>query len=210
MAHVVAITGGIASGKTAALDFLAQRGVPVFDADIYSRQLTAADGTALAPIAAAFGPQYIGPQGLNRAAMRELIFSQPEARKKLEAIIHPLVRQAVETDIAHCSAPWLVLALPLLAPGDLWLNMCSRVLVIDAPEELQIKRLASRSQLSAKQAQAIIAAQISRRDRLTIADDVIENDGTLAELQAALKKVADSYDQLFGAAEHASFEQKHL
>ena len=210
MAHVVAITGGIASGKTAALDFLAQRGVPVFDADIYSRQLTAADGAALPPIASAFGPQYIGPQGLNRAAMRELIFSQPEARKKLEAIIHPLVRKAAQADIDHCTAPWLVLALPLLAPGDPWLALCSRVLVIDAPQELQILRLASRRHLSEKQARAIIAAQISRRERLTIADDVIENDGSLAELQAALRKVADSYDQLFGAAEHISFEQKHL
>lgn len=210
MAHVVAITGGIASGKTAALDFLSQRGIPVFDADIYSRQLTAAGGAANAAIAAVFGLEYIGPQGLNRAAMRELIFSQPEARKKLEAIIHPLVRQAVETDIAHCSAPWLVLALPLLAPGDFWLAMCSRVLVIDAPEELQIQRLASRSHLSEQQARAIIAAQVSRRERLTIADDVIENDGTLAELQAALTQVAASYDQLFGATDRPSSELKHL
>lgn len=210
MAHVVAITGGIASGKTAALDFLSQRGVPVFDADIYSRQLTAAGGAANAAIAATFGPQYVGAGGLNRAAMRELIFSQPEARKRLEAIIHPLVRKAAQADIDHCKAPWLVLALPLLAPGDPWLALCSRVLVIDAPEELQIQRLACRSHLSETQARAIIAAQISRRERLTIADDVIENDGSLSELQAALRKVADSYDQLFGTAGHISFEQKHL
>lgn len=196
MAFVVAVTGGIACGKTAATDFFAAHGIPVLDADVYARAMTSSKGIALSAIAKEFGSFYIGPNGLDRPRMRNLVFSQPQARMRLEAIIHPLVRRAMQQDIEQCKKPWLVSALPLLSPHSPWLTFCSRVLVIDAPQYLQIARLAHRSGLSAQEALAIIQAQTSRLSRLQLADDIVENDSDLNTLYRCLTKLQELYSQL--------------
>ena len=174
------LTGGIGSGKSTVAGLLAARGAGVIDADAISRQTTAAGGAAIAPIAQAFGAQVIDAQGaLDRAAMRGLIYRDTQARARLEAIIHPLVRAEMErqADAARqAGCRLLVFDVPLLVEGLAhWRGQFDRIVVVDCPPETQIARVMARSGLPRDDVARIIAAQATRAQRLAVADHVIGN-----------------------------------
>nr|WP_311463976.1 dephospho-CoA kinase [uncultured Ottowia sp.] len=188
------LTGGIGSGKTTVAQMLAARGAAVIDADAISRALTASHGAALPAIATQFGTHVIGPDGaLNRSAMRQMIFADPAARQRLEAILHPLVEQALEEQTCKAamrSVRCVVFDVPLLIENFArWQSRIDALLVVDCPEEVQITRVMARSQLSREEVMHILSAQASRAQRLTMADFVITNDAgtTLQALEKQLE-----------------------
>ncbi|MCX9155891.1 dephospho-CoA kinase [Niveibacterium sp. 24ML] len=181
---VVGLTGGIGSGKSAAAARFAALGAALVDTDQIAHQLTAPHGAAIDALRAEFGDEVIAADGaLDRAAMRALAFSDPAARQRLEAILHPLIRAESDAQIgaAH-AAPYLVLVVPLLFESGTYRARCDRIAVVDIPEALQIERVVRRSGLSAEQVASIMAAQATREQRRSIADDLIDNSGDLAAL----------------------------
>ena len=186
------LTGGIGSGKSTVAAFLAQAGVAVMDADAISRTLTQAGGLAIPAILAEFGESLITPDGaMNRDAMRALVFSNPQTKRQLEAIIHPLVAQALQAQTQaameagkHC----LVFDVPLLVEsGERWRRQVNWVCVVDCQTETQIQRVMARNSLVRPEIEAIMAQQASRAQRLAHADVVIYNDGLdLDQLQTAV------------------------
>lgn len=175
------LTGGIGSGKSTVGRIFAEHGAAVIDADAISRSLSAAGGLAIPQLEMAFGPQAIAPDGaLDRAFMRTLVFQDPSARQKLEAIIHPLVgslteRQALQAEA--CGAKLLVFDVPLLVESGRWRPQVHAVLVVDCEEATQVQRVMARNQLERPAIEAIIAAQATRAQRRAAADCVIYNDG---------------------------------
>ena len=182
----IGLTGGIGSGKSTVSQMLQERGAAVIDADAIARSVTAAQGSAMAAIAKTFGPDFITADGaLDRERMRHHIFSQPQAKQALEAIIHPLVAQETQRqaqDAVSKGHHTLVFDVPLLVEaGERWRTQVDRILVVDCSEETQIQRVMARSGLSRAAVQSIIAAQASRLQKLAAADWVIENDGISLE-----------------------------
>lgn len=198
MNFVVGLTGGIGSGKSAAAERFAARGVPVIDTDAISRELTGRGGAALAAIRDAFGEAVISAEGeLDRAALRRIVFADPVARRRLEGILHPLIR--AESEVRLCrlaSAEYAILVVPLLIESGDYRARVDRVCVVDCPEELQIARVMARSGLHRDEVMAIIAAQASRQARLAAADDVIDNSQGLAELDAQVARLHETYRAL--------------
>jgi len=196
-ALVIGLTGGIGSGKSTVADLLVERGGVLVDTDRIAHELTAPGGQAMDALRDAFGPGVIAADGrLDRAAMRARAFSDPQARKRLEAILHPLIRHRTDTDIARAigqHAPYVLVAVPLLVEGGRARERFSRILVVDCPPEIQIRRVMSRSGLERSQVQAIMAAQASRDQRLAVADDVIDNQGELEALHPQI----DRLDRLY-------------
>ena len=184
MTWIVGLTGGIGSGKTQASNAFEALGVPVIDTDLISHAITAPNGLAITAIREAFGDKLISPSGgLDRKAMRELVFQNPDARHKLEAILHPLIANVTMASIAqHTDAPYVVLVVPLLAESPQWLKRCDRVLVIDCEVETQIERVMARSHLTREAVMAIIATQATRDARKAIANEVIVNESTVEAL----------------------------
>jgi dephospho-CoA kinase len=173
----VGLTGGIGCGKSTVADLFAERGATIIDTDLIAHQLTMPGGIALPAIHAQFGDAFIGPDGaMDRARMRAHVFADPTEKQKLEAILHPLIRQETERDAANASGPYVIFVVPLLIESGTWKERVSRVLVIDCPEQLQIERVMRRSSLTEAQVRAIMAAQVSREVRLAAADDTIVND----------------------------------
>lgn len=189
------LTGGIGSGKSTVAAFMAQAGAAVMDADAISRALTQAGGQAIPAILAQFGETLITPEGaMNRDAMRALVFSNPQTKRQLEAIIHPLVAQALQAQTQaaiEAGKKCLVFDVPLLVEsGERWRRQVDWVCVVDCQTDTQIQRVMARSQLARPEIQAIMAQQASRAQRLTSADAVIYNDGLdLDQLQTALHEM---------------------
>lgn len=183
------LTGGIGSGKTTVAALFQQRGAVVIDADAISRQVTAPGGAAIAPIALNFGDHFITPDGaLDRPRMREASFSDPQARARLEAIIHPLVSQEtarLEAAAGAAQTRCIVFDIPLLVESQRWRQRVDLVLVVDCPHAVQIDRVMARSALSRAEVEKIIASQASRQKRLRAADIVIFNAGASLEQIAA-------------------------
>ena len=178
----VGLTGGIASGKSLVADRLASLGAAVVDTDVISREQTAAGMPALAEIGRQFGADLIRGDGtLDRARLREQVFSDPGARRRLEAILHPRIRGAAWERADRTTGSYLVMVVPLLVETG-FTDGIDRVLVIDAPRKLQMGRLRDRDGLTRRQALAIFASQASRRQRRAMADDVILNDGSRRRL----------------------------
>lgn len=179
-ARRIGLTGGIGSGKSTVAQILAEAGAAIIDADAISRSLTSSDGLAMPSIEAEFGSQTLNAQGaLDRAFMRELIFQDPSAKQRLEAIIHPLVgalteRQALQAEA--CGAQLLVFDVPLLVESGRWRQQVSAVIVVDCEEETQIQRVMARNGLERAAVEKIMAAQASRAQRRAAADWVIYND----------------------------------
>lgn len=193
---VVGVTGGIGSGKTAATDRFQALGIKVVDADLASRVVVEPGRPALQVIAGHFGPGVIADDGtLNRRALREIVFAQPEERQWLERLTHPLIAQEILHQIQSSTSPYTILASPLLLESGQW-RMAQRVLVIDVPEAVQIVRTTARDKTDDAGVKAIIAAQMQRQDRLAKADDLIVNDGSLAELHAAVDRLHCRYLEL--------------
>lgn len=195
MALRVGLTGGIGSGKSTVLAMLSKRGAAVIDADAISRSTTAGGGAAIESIREQFGSDFINQEGaLDRAKIREHIYADPGARKKLEAIIHPLVgiesARQVEAALA-AGAACIVFDIPLLVESGRWRAQVNRVLVVDCSPETQVARVVTRSALKPDEVRAIMAAQAPRALRLAAADIVIANDGiTLEELANIVEQAA--------------------
>jgi dephospho-CoA kinase len=184
MSKVVAVTGGIGSGKTEVCKAFMALGVPVVDLDHIARDMSAPGSPAMQAVRAQFGDAMFNDDGqLDRAKLRELVFAEPDALDQLNQIMHPAIRLEAIRQIAQYAEAYVVLAIPLLVESrDDW-RMIDHVLVVDCDEQTQLARVIQRSQLSEGMAQAMIAAQSSRDERLAIADSVIENDQTLDNLQ---------------------------
>lgn len=193
----IGLTGGIGSGKTTAADLFAARGAAVIDTDRIAHQLTAAGGAAIGEIRAQFGDAFVTESGaMDRAKVRDYVFSDPMAKARLEAILHPLIRSEVEQAALQAHGDYLIFVVPLLVESGTWKQRVSRVLVVDCKEETQISRVMSRSGLSASQVRAIMAAQASRQERLAAADDVIDNDGDARTLVPQVDRLHALYASL--------------
>ena len=178
----VGLTGGVGCGKSAVADLFARLGVPVIDADGITRSLTVPGAPEMKEIAAHFGAELILPDGsLDRRALRTRIFSDAPARKRLESLLHPRVRDAIRTQLAAIRAPYCIVVVPLLIETGMT-DLVDRVLVVDCDPAQQLERVMRRDHCSDADAQAIITAQLSREKRLTAAHDVIENHGDLHAL----------------------------
>jgi dephospho-CoA kinase len=179
----VGLTGGIASGKTTVSQLFAALGVPIIDSDSIAREIVAPGQPALQAIRQRFGADVLQPDGsLDRAALRQLVFADPGARRDLESITHPAIRAEMERQSRLAGGAYQILAVPLLAEGG-GRGRFDRVLVVDCPEDLQVLRVMARDRVGAAQARAVLAAQASRAERLAFADDVIVNDGDIAALR---------------------------
>jgi dephospho-CoA kinase len=201
----VGLTGGIGSGKSTVAKMLAQWGAVVLDADQISRSLTLPMGAAIPLIGQAFGPEAITPEGaMDRAKMRELVFSDPVAKSRLEAILHPLVEstllQKAQESTSH-GVPLIVLDIPLLAESTRWQKRLDRILVIECSEETQVARVQARSQLPPEQTLSIIRTQASPQARRALADWTILNDQvSLPELEDKVRLVFDEAQVLAKSA----------
>jgi len=190
---LIALTGGIASGKTAVANHFAKLGATVIDTDEIARQIVEPGSPVLEQIVAEFGSDIIDASGrLDRARMRERIFSDAEQRAKLERIMHPAIRAELARRSASADGPYQIHVIPLLVEKSR-AEEYDRVLVVDCPVETQIERLMTRDKSTFEQAQKILDAQASRAERLEIADDVIVNTGTLAELERFVETLHKNY-----------------
>jgi len=192
----IALTGGIASGKTLISDEFKKLGVPVIDTDVIAHQIVEPDQPALLEIEKTFGSNILDENGrLRRSDLRELIFTDPDARKKLESILHPMIRQEVGNTIAKVNTHYCILVIPLLAEHGTYPNV-DRVLVVDVEPETQITRLMARENSNRAQAEQALASQASRDQRLAIADDVIDNSGSPEEARLKVVQLHRKYFQL--------------
>ncbi|MCU0809576.1 MAG: dephospho-CoA kinase [Thiobacillaceae bacterium] len=195
----IGLTGGIGSGKTSVADIFSELGVPVIDTDVIARQLTALDGAALPAIRAVWGESVMRPDGeLDRVALRRRIFADPEERRQLEAILHPLIRRQVVAALAELDAPYVVVVIPLLVETGSYRELLDRVLVVDSPESLQVERVRARSGLSAEEVSAIISAQADRASRIAAADDIIANDADRGSLRDQVLSLDAKYREIAG------------
>ncbi|MEH6558978.1 MAG: dephospho-CoA kinase [Oceanicoccus sp.] len=193
---VVGLTGGIGSGKTAASDHFSHLGIKIVDADIASRVVVEPGKPALEKIAEHFGGAILlADQSLDRAALREKIFTNPDDKKWLETLLHPLIAEEIAHGLATAESPYVIFVSPLLIESD-QKSLCNRLLVIDVPEQLQLERTTKRDNNDEAQVKRIIASQASRQQRLDLADDVIENTAGLDELLAAVENMHRQYLQL--------------
>jgi dephospho-CoA kinase len=196
---IIGLTGGIGCGKSSAERIFARLGAGIIDTDQISRDLTQKDQPALAAICREFGAEYLLPDGnLDRARLRRRIFSDRSAKERLEAILHPLIRQRVVELIGLARAPYLLLVVPLLFETGAYQDLVDRVLVVDCDEAQQLERTMARSQLSADEVRAIMASQVSRADRLARADDVLPNLAGADRLEAAVAELHQRYFELSG------------
>jgi dephospho-CoA kinase len=194
MSFVVGLTGGIGSGKSAAASEFERLGATVVDTDAIAHELTAAGGSAIPEMEKIFGKEMIGESGaMDRKKMRDRVFADPVARKALEALLHPMIREESRRRIADAPGPYVIHVVPLLVESADYRTRVDRVLVVDSPEEFQVDRTRARSGLSEGQVRAIIASQATRAERLAAADDVIDNRGTID----ALRKQVGGFHQKY-------------
>ncbi|QYJ86581.1 dephospho-CoA kinase [Shewanella mesophila] len=193
---VVGLTGGIGSGKTTVANLFADLGITLVDADIVSRQVVAKDSLGLARIAEHFGQNILLKNGqLNRAALRERIFSTPSEREWLNDLLHPMIREEMLDQLKKATSPYAILVVPLLFENGLD-RLVNCTLVVDISPELQTRRTMDRDSVSAEQVQNIIASQTSRAEKLAKADDVIDNQGTVSALKSKVALLHNKYLKL--------------
>ncbi|HQQ74474.1 MAG TPA: dephospho-CoA kinase [Pseudomonadales bacterium] len=193
MTWIVGLTGGIGSGKTAVSNCFANLGIRIVDADVCARTVVDPGQPALAKIAEHFGTTILNADGtLDRAALRQIVFADETERKWLETLLHPLIFEEMWAQLQSAESPYAILVSPLLIEAGQKV-ICQRVLVVDAPEDVQIARTVSRDNNSIEQVKAIMASQADRKTRLAAADDVLVNDGDLASLTESVKKLHQQY-----------------
>lgn len=199
MNYLVGLTGGIGCGKSTVAGLFAAHGVRIIDTDLISHQLTQTDGEAIPAIRAEFGARFIDARGaLDRNRMRELVFAEPAARKRLEAILHPLILAHTRQQAALATdAPYSLIVVPLLFESGSYAGWLQRVIAVDCPEALQVARTMQRSGADEATVRAIMAQQLSRAERLQRADEIIRNDGSLDDLK---QQVFDMHQRLSGLA----------
>jgi len=200
-AFSVGLTGGIGCGKTTVADMFAALGASVIDTDQIAHSLTAPHGAAMPALLAEFGDDFATADGaLDRAKMRALVFTDAGARARLEAILHPRIREATAAAAAIATGDYVVYVVPLLIESGSWRERVSRVLAIDCPEDVQIARVMARNGLSEEQVRAIMAAQVTRAQRRAAADDIILNDDGLEALRPQVEALHALYLSLRKAA----------
>ena len=196
---VVGLTGGIGSGKTAAADEFGRLGAAVVDTDAIAHELTQKGGAALPAIEKLFGSRFLDPAGgMDRKKMRDHVFANPGAKRALEGLLHPMIREESARRIAAASAPYVVHVVPLLIESPDYRRRVDRVLVVDAPEDTQVERVRTRSGLSEDEVRAIMRTQVSRAERLAAADDVIDNGGARHALRKQVAELHQKYLQFAG------------
>ena len=194
---LIGLTGGIGSGKSTVADAFAALGAGVVDTDQIAHRLTAPNGAAMPAIVAEFGPTIVDTMGaMDRSAMRRIVFSDPLARRRLEAILHPMIGAESARALEAVDGPYRIVVVPLLVEGRHWRSRVDRILVVDCPKALQIERVIQRSGLALEQIEAILDAQATREERLAQADDVIDNSGLPAELPGQVQALHAAYCQL--------------
>lgn len=194
--YIVALTGGIASGKTLISNEFARLGVPVIDTDVIAHAIVEPGQPALQKIEQVFGKQVIDKNGrLKRSKLRALIFSDQNARKKLESVLHPRIRDEVSKAISEVATAYCILVIPLLAETDAYPNV-KRILVVDVEPETQIARLMARDNCSLEQAKQALAAQTSREQRLKFADDILNNSGSMEQAITEVARLHEKYTNI--------------
>lgn len=195
MTLVVGLTGGIGSGKSAAAEEFARLGAALVDADVIAHELTGPGGAALAEVERLFGKQFVAGGAMDRRKMRDHVFADPAAKRKLEALLHPLIREEAARRIADARGPYVVHVVPLLIESPDYRRRVDRVLVVDAPEDTQVARVRSRSGLSEDEVRAIMRTQVPRAERLAAADDVLDNGGSRDALRTQVAALHQKYLQ---------------
>jgi len=191
---IIGLTGGIGSGKSTVAAGFAALGVEIVDTDAIAHELSAPGGAAIPALRAAFGNSVLRADGgLDRPAMRGLVFSDPEAKRKLENILHPMIRQEARRRCAAAASPYVLLMVPLLVETGSYREDCRRILVVDCGEAARRQRVAARDGLSAAEIDAIIASQSARDERLRAADDIIDNEGEKEALEAQIAALHRRY-----------------
>ena len=197
---LIGLTGGIGSGKTAVSTLLSQLGAGIVDTDLIAHQITAPHGKAIALIQKEFGADFIDPNGaLDRAKMRALVFEDPHSREILERITHPLIREETISQAWHLAkngCAYIVFVVPLLIESKAWLELIDHLVVVDCSEEMQISRVMQRSNLTRPEVVRILNAQVSREERLSHADTIVQNNGNFEQLSKEVhllhQKILDS------------------
>lgn len=191
---VIGLTGGIGAGKSVVAQYFAQLGITVIDADLIARQVVEPGMPALQAIIQRFGNEIVGENGsLNRALLREIIFKDPVDREWLENLTHPMIYQAIQTQIEHSQSSYCIVVIPLLLEKNQTRQRVDRILVVDAPETLQRDRAVKRDKTSAENIQSIMNAQLTREERLAAADDVLVNDQDLRSLERKILALHELY-----------------
>lgn len=205
MTYWVGLTGGIGSGKSQAAAEFARFGVPVIDADAVSRSLTADNGAALPEIRNKLGDELFDTEGrLNRAALRDRVFRRPQSKQVLESIMHPLILAEIRQRQSAAEQVYGVVDIPLLIERPVFARLADRILVVDVSETTQIERVHNRSGLETEEIKRIMASQARRSDRLLAADDVLPNEGTLAELAVKVQRLHRYYQAYFSRFSRAN------
>jgi dephospho-CoA kinase len=192
---VVGLTGGIGSGKSAAADEFARLGATVVDTDAIAHELTQKGGAAVAEVERTFGKDFIVAGAMDRKRMRDHVFADPAAKRSLEALLHPMIREESARRIAAATGPYVVHVVPLLIESPDYRRRVDRVLVVDCPEETQVERVRARSGLSEDEVRAIMRGQVPRAERLAAADDVIDNSGPRDALRNQVAALHQKYLQ---------------
>ena len=201
MPLVIGLTGGIGSGKSAAAAEFARLGATVVDTDAIAHELTCAGGAAISGVRRLFGDAYVDSSGaMDRRKMRELVFADPAAKQRLEALLHPLIREESQRRIAAATGPYVVHVVPLLIESPDYRRRVDRVLVIDCPDKLRLARVQARSGLAEDEVRRIFAAQVTPAKRRAAADDLVDNGGSLEELHAQVRELHRRYLELAAAA----------
>lgn len=197
---IIGLTGGIGCGKSTVAELFAEQGGSIIDTDQIAHQLTKAGEPALTAIEKAFGAGFLLPDGeLDRPRLRRLIFSSPETKEKLEAILHPLIRDEVKRRIALAQSPYAIVAVPLLLETGTYRNMVERILVVDCSEAQQVERVMARNGMPEAEVRAIMAHQTGRQERLRLADDIVDNHGDPSALRPQVERLHQRYIKLVAA-----------
>ncbi|WP_442801747.1 dephospho-CoA kinase [Serratia rubidaea] len=200
MTYIVALTGGIGSGKSTVANAFARHGIVIVDADIIARQVVEPGTPSLAAIAAHFGQGILQPDGtLDRAALRQRIFSQPEEKRWLNQLLHPMIQQETQRQLALADSPYALWVVPLLVENQLQ-SRADRVVVVDVDSETQLQRTIARDGVSRQQALNILSAQATREQRLAAADDVIDNGGAAQQIESHVAALHRRYLDLAASA----------
>ena len=197
---VVGLTGGIGSGKSAVANEFARLGAAVVDTDAIAHELTGPGGAAIPEVKRLFGSAFVDAAGaMDRERMRELVFSDPVQKQRLESVLHPMIRAESARRIAAATGPYALLVVPLLIESAGYRERVGRVLVVDCPEAIQITRVRQRSGLPEEEIRRIVASQVQREKRLAAADDMIDNSGPISALQQHVLKLHETYLKLAAA-----------
>lgn len=197
---LIGLTGGIGCGKSAVADLFAELGISIVDTDQIARQFTAVGQPALTAIANKFGTDFLLPDGeLDRPRLRHLVFTSPEAKSKLEAILHPLIRDEAKRRLALAQSPYAIVAVPLLLETGAYREIVQRILVVDCSEAQQLERVVARNGLEETEVRAIMTHQLNRHERLSQADDIVDNHGSRSALRPQVEQLHQRYLKLAAA-----------